>query len=166
MLSSFIRDLTGHRFSRLTVIKFSHVHKQQSNWLCQCDCGKQTIVTAARLGFGHTTSCGCRQREASRENGCKNLRHGRIKTPEYYAYHAMIQRCNNPNYHHFYNYGGRGIKVCKRWLNSFENFFADMGKKPSRRHSLDRKNNSGNYTPRNCRWATLKQQANNRRNNV
>ena len=74
----------------------------------------------------------------------------------------MRQRCLNPNYHHYKDYGGRGISICTRWLDSFEAFLADMGRKPSQHHSLDRKNNNGNYNKHNCRWATSKEQASNR----
>jgi hypothetical protein len=162
------RDLTGRSFGRLTVVAFAGVQEigprdKHTLWRCKCSCGRITNVTTSRLNYGWTTSCGCRQREASGENGKKNLRHGQIKTAEYYAYHAMKQRCLNPNYHHYKNWGGRGIKICKRWLDSFEAFFTDMGPKPSRHHSLERRNNSGNYSKANCRWATAKEQASNRR---
>jgi hypothetical protein len=157
------RDLSGRRFGRLKVIDFAGIKNQRSLWRCRCDCGNITTVYGSKLSYGSTTSCGCRQLEASGENGKKNLRHGRWRSPEYYAYHAMKQRCLNPNYHHFKNWGGRGIKVCQRWLDSFEAFFADMGPKPSPHHSLHRRNNNGNYNKANCLWVTAKEQAANRR---
>jgi hypothetical protein len=86
-------------------------------------------------------------------------------TPEYAAYNAMKSRCNNPKHHAYARYGGRGIRICDRWLESFENFFADMGFRPSTKHSLDRKNNDGNYSPENCRWATDLEQTNNQSTN-
>jgi hypothetical protein len=82
---------------------------------------------------------------------------------EYYAWQNMKQRCLNPRNKYYHYYGARGIKVCDRWLNSFKNFLEDMGRKPSQRHSLDRKNNDGNYEPKNCRWASRKVQMNNTR---
>ena len=96
----------------------------------------------------------------------RNLKHGHARTPkhsvEYNSWQSMRQRCLNPNYHHYKDYGGRGISICGRWLDSFEAFLADMGGKPSQHHTLDRKNNNGNYNKRNCRWATSKEQASNR----
>ena len=92
-------------------------------------------------------------------------RHGMTKTPEYDAWKHMKDRCFNPNYQHYSHYGGRGIGVCDRWKNSFENFLADMGTKPSPKHSLDRIDNDGDYCPENCKWSTKKEQQNNQRNN-
>lgn len=160
-------DLTGRHFGRLKVTEFAGVRdrgprKKQTQWICKCACGQTTTVTTARLNYGWTTSCGCWQREAP-SHSKKNLKHGRYNTPEYYAWASMKQRCLNPNYHHYENWGGRGITVCPRWIDSFEAFFTDMGSRPSPRHSLDRKNNNGNYNKRNCRWVIAKEQATNRR---
>jgi hypothetical protein len=91
--------------------------------------------------------------------------HGKTKSKEYAIWQTMKNRCYNPNYEYYHRYGGRGITICDRWLNSFENFYSDMGEKPER-YSLDRINNDGNYCPENCRWATQKEQCNNKSNNV
>src|SRR5262249_48110744 len=115
-------------------------------------------------------SCGCLQRETASEllKGKKyNLKHGHARSPrhtsEFNSWQSMKQRCLNPNYHSFQYWGGRGITICKRWIESFEAFLADMGPKPSPLNTLNGRNNSGNYTKRNCRWITPKEQASNRR---
>jgi len=148
-------ELTGKRFGRLAVI----------NPAPSSDCGSVKVVATQRLRFGETRSCGCLERDNRSAIGRANKRHGHStrehKSPEYYSWTAMLARCRDPNAKHFDRYGGRGIAVCKRWLK-FENFLADMGKRPKGK-TLDRfPNPDGNYKKRNCRWATPKEQRNNR----
>jgi hypothetical protein len=150
-----------HRFTIIRVAAQSK--KGISAYLCRCICGTERLIPAYRIG--KTQSCGCLQREISRQvTAQRNLKHGHhIGGPSktYRSWQNMLTRCENPKYIQYADYGGRGIKVCKRW-HKFKNFLADMGERPAGR-SLDRYDNDKNYTPDNCRWATPKQQANNRR---
>jgi hypothetical protein len=155
------RNLLGQKFTRLTVISENPTRNifGRIRWDCICDCGNKTVVTSYRLTSGHTRSCGCLQIEV-------RTIHGMSCMPEYNLWYSMVKRCINPNDHAYHNYGGRGITVCDRWLNSFEAFCQDMGPRPSPDHSIERKENDKGYYKNNCKWATKIEQANNRRNNV
>lgn len=153
------RDLKkiGVKHGRLTIVKDVYLDDLPA-WECLCECGAKHVVKNRDLR--NTRSCGCLRADLGKENKT----HGMALTPTYQAWHAMKQRCLNPKHRAWKNYGGRGITVCDRWANSFENFYADMGDKP-KNHSLERKDNNKGYLPENCCWATSKMQASNRRTN-
>lgn len=160
-------DITGARFAHLLIISFAGLaRKKKALWLCRCDCGREKVILGESLRAGSTRSCGCKKAEwiaaKKRRHGQSGGAHGADSTREYQTWQAMKSRCLNRNNADYKNYGGRGIAVCERWL-SFENFFADMGKRPSRVHSLDRLDVNGNYEAANCRWATPQQQRDNQR---
>jgi hypothetical protein len=149
-------DLTGLVFEDLTVIGRDAARGNRPvYWVCRCSCGVQCSVCGQLLREGRKTSCGCKW---------KKEKHGDSESPEYYAWCYMKTRALNPNIRCAKNYSARGITVCDRWRDSYEAFLADMGRKPSPKHSLDRyPNNDGNYEPGNCRWATASEQAKNTR---
>jgi hypothetical protein len=155
------QDLTGQKFGILTVKQREYKNVKDTIWLCQCDCGKMKEIRATHLKSGATISCGCLQSKPGDKN--PNYRHGGRYSPEYWPWQALKDRCVNKNRGDFQSYGGRGITVCERWRDSFENFFADMGPRPSPKHSVDRIDVNGNYEPGNCRWASISEQSRNKR---
>lgn len=153
-------ELEGKKIGLLTVLRLAYIKNKATFWLCKCDCGVETTVIGSNLSSRYPTkSCGCLILERAKK-------HNKSKTSTYGIWSSMKSRCNNPNNVAYKNYGGRGIKVCRRWNLCFENFLLDMGEVPSKDHSIERENNSKGYTPKNCKWATRKEQANNNRCNV
>lgn len=170
-------NLVNQRFGRLLVVSKAapQFKGQTTRFACLCDCGKDAVVFSSDLRRGLTTSCGCLASEKLAERNRlhpthtpRYIKHGHLRqgqcSPEYHSWSGMCSRCLNPNATGYENYGGRGIRICDRWLgeHGFENFLADMGPRPENK-TLDRKNNDGNYEPSNCRWATASEQQSNQR---
>jgi hypothetical protein len=162
------RDLTGMEFGRLTVLYRAAASptRRGAYWTCRCNCGSETTIKGGALVTGNTKSCGCLGRENLAALPTLRSTHDGSSDPEYWAWHAMKQRCEDRGHPSYENYGARGITVDPRWSASYEAFIADVGHRPSPQHSLDRINNNCGYEPGNVRWATKKEQQNNRRVSV
>ena len=155
-------DLTGRKFERWTVLSYAGKRGRHTHWNCLCACGSTESVYSGNLTRGLTLSCGCLCKERT---GDANRTHGLTGIPEYKTWAGMKRRCLNKRDVNYPNYGGRGITICEDWLKSFEAFFRDMGPKPSSDHSIERRSNDVGYGPGNCFWATVGEQANNKRTN-
>lgn len=160
------KSITGRRFGRLLVL--GPVGRKESGeieWLCECECGAETVALGVNIRHGRTTSCGCRRDEVT---GARSTKHGMTKSSEYLSWSGISQRCLNKRCKEYRYYGGRGIVMADRWRgkDGFETFMSDMGTKPTSNHTIERKDVNGNYEPANCIWATKADQQANKRNTV
>jgi hypothetical protein len=157
------RYITGERVNRLTFVSPAFPGRNEL-WVVRCDCGHVQISVARSVVNGRIQSCGCLNDELRLQRNTKHGCAGRgTKTPEYFIWRQMIQRCENPNDKSYRWYGGRGISVCQKWRASFLSFLADVGLRPGQDLTIDRVDNDGNYEPGNVRWATWQEQASNKR---
>lgn len=158
-----LKDITGKKYGRLIALNIAFRKKSRTFWNCLCECGKIKAVDISQLNYGKTKSCGCYALETMAKARTKHGLYNKENRHEILVYRNMINRCYRKSQKGYEYYGGRGIKVCDSWLKSFANFFQDMGKRPSKEHSIERIDVNGNYEKANCKWATKKEQIKNRR---
>jgi hypothetical protein len=162
-----VKDLTGLTVGYLTVSRYIGPHRRGALWEVLCTCGKRVALpsgdVAKYVQHKRQASCGCMRRATI---GRRNTKHGMSSHPAYAVYHSMRDRCLVPSHQAWRNYGARGITVCERWVESFDNFWADMGPTYRKGLTLERRENNLGYSPENCEWATVLRQHNNTRNNT